>query len=242
MLGEAGAHSTFFVLGWVADRYPRLVRRMVDEGHEVASHTYAHRRLAGLGRGEIGAELAQARDALEQVTGAPVRGLRAPSFSISETVLDCLAEAGYWYDSSYFAVRGHDRYGRLGERVDPAAAVVEVRPGLLELPMSRLELGRAALPWAGGAWFRLIPYAAYHRGVARRLRSHGWFMFYFHPWELDPDERRLPGMALSLRLRAYTGRGRMRRDLRRLLHRFGSERIDVALRRLGHEPPAGRLP
>ena len=238
ILGEVGASSTFFVLGWVGRRYPSLVRRMVAEGHEVASHTDQHKLLASLSREELTVDLSRARATLEDVTGTRVLGVRAPNFSISESVLDCMAEAGYWYDSSFFSLRGHSRYGRLASAVDPDLPVVEVRPGLLELPMSRLRLGRAALPWAGGAYFRLIPYPLFRLGVGRRLRAVSWFMFYLHPWELDPEERQPPGLPVLTRVRSYAGRDRMRSDLRRLVAEFGSRRIDEALRSLGFEPPA----
>jgi polysaccharide deacetylase family protein (PEP-CTERM system associated) len=237
ILAELGLTSTFFVLGWIARRYPSLVRRIAAEGHEVASHTDLHRRLYELSREELLDDLARAKATIEDLTGAPVRGIRAPTFSISDAVLDGLAEAGYWYDSSYYALGVHDRYGRLDTPIDPESAAVEVRPGLLELPMSRLSVARSALPWSGGGYFRLIPYAVYRRGVARRLRTRSWFMFYLHPWELDTGEVPPPGMARSLRFRAYVGRRRVRRDLRRLLAEFGSQRIDHALLAMGHTPP-----
>ena len=239
ILGESGARSTCFVLGWVAERYPAIVRRIVDEGHELASHTHLHRNLRELPRSEVHAELSRAKDALEQVGGREVRGVRAPNFSVSDEVLDVLAEAGYWYDSSYFGFAQHDRYGRISTAIDPTAAVVEIRPGLLELQMTRLPVGPAMVPWAGGAYFRLIPYPVFRRGVAERLRSLPLFTFYFHPWELDPDEVAPPGMTRSLRFRAYTGRRRMRRDLRRLMSEFGSSRIDQSLLELGYAPPGG---
>jgi polysaccharide deacetylase family protein (PEP-CTERM system associated) len=238
ILADVGAKSTFFVLGWIARRYPDLVRRIAAEGHEVASHSDVHRRLYHLSPPELVADLARARDSLEQLTGTRVWGLRAPVFSISEAVLDCLAEAGYWYDSSFYAFGAHDRYGALPSVRDPDAALLEVRPGLLELPMSRLVVGPVALPWSGGGYFRLIPYRAFRWGVARRLASHRWFLFYFHPWELDAHETPPRGLSAPLRFRAYVGRGRMRRDLHRLLAEFGSARIDDALRTRGHTPPA----
>lgn len=237
ILGDAGVRSTCFVLGWVAERYPAIVRRIVDEGHELASHTHLHRNLRELPRREVEAELARAKDVLEQVGGCEVRGVRAPNFSVSDEVLDVLAEAGYWYDSSYFGFAQHDRYGRISATIDPVAPVVEVRPQLLEVQMTRLPVGPIMVPWAGGAYFRLIPYQLFRRGVAERLRSTSWFTFYFHPWELDPEEPRPPGMPRSLRFRAYTGRRRTRRDLRRLISEFGSHRIDESLREIGHAPP-----
>lgn len=236
ILAEAQARSTFFVLGWVARRHPGLVRRIVAEGHEVASHTDAHHRFYDLSRSELVADLARARDTLEQVTGQRVLGVRAPAFTITDEGLDCLAEANYWYDSSYHAFGMHDRYGRLNTPVDPEQPVVEVRAGLLELPMTRLRWGPVTLPWAGGGYFRVIPYSLYRRGVAHRLARHSWFMFYFHPWELDTDEVPPPALPAAMKFRAYTGRGRMRRDLRSLLQEFGSARIDETLKSLGYQP------
>jgi polysaccharide deacetylase family protein (PEP-CTERM system associated) len=236
ILAGAQARSTFFVLGWVARRHPGLVHRMVAEGHEVASHTDTHRRLYDLSRSELVADLSRARDTLEQLTGRRVLGVRAPAFTITDEGLDCLAEANYWYDSSYHAFGMHDRYGRLTTRVDPEQPVVEVRAGLLELPMSRLRWGPLTVPWAGGGYFRVIPYSVYRRGVAHRLAQRSWFMFYFHPWELDVEEVPPTGLPATMRFRAYTGRGRMRRDLRNLLQEFGSARIDETLCALGYRP------
>jgi len=237
ILAETGAKATFFVLGWIARRHPHLVRRIVADGHEVASHSDVHARLDRLSREGLVRDLAQARDSLEQITGLPVWGLRAPNFSIGDAVLDCLAESGYWYDSSFYQVKAHDRYGRLGTTIDPDVAVVSVRPGLLELPMSRVVIGPCAVPWSGGGYFRAVPFRVFRWGVAKRLRAQSWFMFYFHPWELDSEEVPPRGMPRLLKRRAYAGRSRMRRDLRRLLTEFGSARIDETLRSRGYAEP-----
>ena len=234
ILAAVKARSTFFVLGWVAERYPGVVRRIVDEGHEVASHTYLHRNLNQLAADEIEEELSRSKDQLEQVAGSEVRGVRAPNFSVSDLVLDMIAQAGYRYDSSYFGFTQHDRYGQISMAIPPGQPVTEVRPGLLEIQMTRLPIATVQVPWAGGAYFRLIPYPVFRWGVAKHLRSNPWFTFYFHPWELDPDEVPPSGMPRTLRFRAYTGRGRTRRDLRRLVTEFGSCRIDEALRGLGY--------
>ena len=236
-LAGAGAKATCFVLGWVARRYPALVRRMVADGHEIASHSDTHQRLYSLSRTALALDLSRARDTLEQLSGTRVWGIRAPMFSISDAVLDYLAEAGYWYDSSFYDFKAHDRYGQLATAIDPEQPVVQVRPGLLELPMSRVAIGPATLPWSGGGYFRLIPPRLYRWGVRRRLAQRSWFMFYFHPWELDTGETPPPNLAMSLRFRAYVGRSRMRRDLRELLSQFGSSRIDQVLRRMGYRPP-----
>ncbi len=237
ILGEAGVTSTFFVLGWVGRRYPSLVRRIADEDHEVASHTDQHKLLWSLPRAELAQDLRRSRETLEDLVGTGVLGVRAPNFSVSAEVLDCMAEAGYWYDSSFFSLSGHSRYGRLPTAIDPEAAVVQTPHGLLELPMSRVRLGPVALPWSGGAYFRLIPYRLFRVGVARRLQTSSWFMFYLHPWELDSDEQSPARLPAARRLRSYAGRRRMAADLTRLLREFGSRRIDDTLRARGFEPP-----
>ena len=236
ILAQAGVRSTFFVLGWIARRHPELVRRMVAEGHEVASHTYAHHQLHRLTREELVADLARARDTLEQLTGVRVLGVRAPAFTITDQLLDCLAEARYWYDSSYYAFQLHHRYGRLETAIDAEQPVVEIRPGLLELPMTCLRIGPLPVPWAGGGYFRLIPYPLYRWGVERHLKARGSFMFYFHPWEFDVEETPLPNLPWHMKFRAFVGRRRMHRDLAKLLVEFGSARIDDTLRSLGYQP------
>src|SRR5215208_3531794 len=146
ILAAVGARSTFFVLGWVARRYPGIVRRIVDEGHELASHTDMHKHLSSLPARELQEELLRSRESLEQAGATRVRGVRAPNFSVNDQVVERMAEAGYWYDSSYFSVGAHRAYGRLSGDLDPDGAVIQLRSGLLELPMSRLRLGRMALP------------------------------------------------------------------------------------------------
>jgi len=237
LVEDAGVKSTFFVLGWVARRYPALVRRIVDDGHELASHTDTHRKLWSLSARDVEAELVRSRESLEQVAGTRVLGVRAPNFSISDSVLDSMAEAGYWYDSSFFSLRAHGTYGRLSREIDPDAPVFEVRPGFLELPMSRVRVGWTEVPWSGGAYFRLLPFPIFRRGVAARLRRRAWFMFYLHPWELDSAEVAPAGLPRHRRIRSYAGRPRVPRDLRGLLGTFGSRRIDETLKSLGYQPP-----
>src|SRR5262249_15196083 len=222
LLAGTGARSTFFVLGWIARRYPELVRRIVDEGHELASHSDLHRRLYSLSRDELVRDLADARDSLEQLAGVPVIGLRARTFAADEVLLDVAAAGGSRSDSGVSRFGAHDRYGRVAAPDEP---VFEIRPGLLELTLPRL--GR--VPWAGGGYFRLIPYPLYRAGVDRVLGSRGLFTFYLHPWELDNEEPWPAGMARTRRFRASVGRRRVRRDLRRLLEEFGSARIDETL-------------
>jgi len=225
LLAEANAHATFFTLGWVAERYPQLVRRIVAEGHELASHGYEHRRASEQGYGEFLADIRLAKAVLEDVAGAGVKGYRAPSFSVgpaNEWAFDCIAEAGYAYSSSVYPIR-HDHYGApLARRF-----VHEVRKGLLEIPIATVRMWSSNLPAGGGGYFRLLPYLV-SRWSLRRVNRVDCkaAMFYFHPWELDPDQPRIEGVGLRTRFRHYVNLGRTTARLKHLLSDFRWDRAD----------------
>ena len=195
--------ATCFVLGWVAEHSPGLVRRIAEAGHEVASHGYGHALLPELGEVAFRADVERSKRLLEELTGQPVVGYRAPSFSLTEWALPVLGELGFEYDSSYFptTVR-HDRYGRLeAEGVDEAPLAKSAR--ITEVSLSCLRVGRHALPWAGGGYFRIVPYPVFRLGVRRILREGRPYVFYIHPWELDADQPRVGGLSRTERLRHY---------------------------------------
>jgi len=225
MLGERGVQATFFVLGWVAERYPQLVRRLVEAGHEVASHGYEHQRASQQGYGEFLADVRLAKAILEDIAGAPVRGYRAPSFSIgpgNDWAFDCLALAGYRYSSSVYPIR-HDHYGA----PDAPRFAHEVRPGLLEVPVTTVRLFAANWPAGGGGYFRLLPYEVSRWSLRRVNEVDGApAMFYFHPWEVDPDQPRVDGVAWKSRLRHYLNLAQMQARLARLLTDFRWGRVD----------------
>ena len=233
-LGEREIRATFFVLGTIARDDPGLVGSIARAGHEVASHGWDHRRVLEMTPEEFRRDLRQSRDALEQAAGAEVVGYRAPTFSVvRETTwaLDVLAEEGFLYDSSIYPVR-HDRYG-IPEA--PRAPFLARGPGggaVLELPPAILRLPRFNLPVGGGGYFRLLPPAlmeAAIRQVERDCRP-AVATLYFHPWEFDPDQPRLPLRRLS-RFRTYVGIGRSRGRLTALLGRHEFARaVDVARR------------
>jgi polysaccharide deacetylase family protein (PEP-CTERM system associated) len=223
---EHGVHATFFMLGWVAEREPRLVRRIVDEGHELASHGYDHTRATMLDRSAFAADVTRTKKMLEDLSGRPVRGYRAPSYSIGTRnlwALEALRDAGYVYSSSIYPIR-HDLYGmpeapRFAFRLHP--------DGILELPVTTVEVAGAKLPAGGGGYFRLLPYAMYAwalRRVNARDRQPG--IFYFHPWELDPGQPRINGASLRSRFRHYVNLDSMEGRLRRLLRDFRWGRMD----------------
>lgn len=240
-LGQRGIRATFFVVGQIARSHPRLVRRMADEGHEVGSHSWEHKRVHQFDATSFREDLRQSMDALSDVTGQPVVGFRAPTFSVmrqTSWAIDVLAEAGLLYDSSIFPVR-HDRYG-VPDAPRSAFVVEGERRELLELPPLTLRAFGQNLPVAGGGYFRLFPLAVMSRGIEQATRrSHSPAVLYFHPWEFDPEQPRLPLSRLS-RFRTYVGVNRTRGRFVRLLagRRFTTLR-DLA-ERLG--PARDQLP
>lgn len=221
------ARATFFTLGWIAERYPALVRRIVDGGHELASHGYAHRRASDQTRDDFSRDITLSKNLLEQLAGQAVKGYRAPSFSIAAGnlwALDSLQAAGYRYSSSIYPIR-HDHYGM------PDAPRFASRPtgegGLLELPISTVRVLGRNMPAGGGGYFRLLPYAT-SRWALRRINSHDGQagIFYFHPWELDPGQPRPAGIGIKTRFRHYLNLHRMEHRIIRLLGDFRWGRLD----------------
>ena len=221
MMDEARVQATFFVLGWVAERFPSLVRQIVARGHELASHGYEHRLVYSMTPAQLGEDLRRARVALEDASGAAVVGYRAPSYSITREslwALDVLIDQGYEYDASIYPIH-HDRYGipdwpRHIHRIE--------RPGgaIWELPGSTIRWAGANFPIGGGGYFRLLPYGWTRRGIAR-LNSveRQSAVFYLHPWEVDPGQPRLDIRGLS-RLRHYRNLDKTEGRLRRLMREF----------------------
>lgn len=227
LFSQHGVSATFFVLGWVAERHREIVRRIVDEGHEVASHGYSHQRASQQNPAEFFEDVTRARLLLEDIGGIAVKGYRAPSFSIGQSnlwALKCLREAGYHYSSSIYPIR-HDHYGM------PAAPRFAHYPeegdGLLELPVTTISFFNSNFPAGGGGYFRLLPYKV-SRWCLRRVNEQEEqpCLFYFHPWELDPEQPRQEGLTLKTRFRHYVNLGRMRERIESLLQDFKWDRVD----------------
>ena len=234
MFDEAGVKATFFTLGWVADKCPSLVREIVDQGHELASHGYEHKRATMQTQVEFREDIRRAKQMLEDLSGVEVRGYRAPSYSIGEQNLwafDELAAAGYRYSSSVYPI-AHDLYGMPDA---PRFAFRLRESGLLEVPVTTLNYAGRNWPCGGGGFFRLLPYALFKRGLNRVNRSDRQpGLFYFHPWELDPDQPRVDGLSAKSRFRHYLNLSRMQPRLARLLRDFRWDRMDRVF--LGSEP------
>ena len=230
LFDEHAVKGTFFVLGWVAERYPQLVRTIVGRGHELASHGYAHRLIYTQTPDEFRQDVRRAKALLEDTGGVEVCGYRAPSFSVTERsmwALDVLMEERYRYDASIFPIR-HDRYGipnapRWPHHVD--------RPGgrIYEVPGSTVRLGGTNLPVAGGGYFRILPYAWTRWGLRRVNQSERQpAVFYLHPWEIDPDQPRLPASALG-RFRHYRNLHKTESRLRALMRDFRFAPLNTVL-------------
>ena len=224
---RAGVRATFFTLGWVAERQPALIRRIVAAGHELASHGFGHERVYEIGAEAFRADIRRARQVLEDAGGTAVTGYRAPTFSIGAAITPwahrILSEEGHRYSSSVFPVR-HDLYGA------PDAPRGPHRPfpdGVVELPMTTLRALGRNLPCAGGGWFRLLPYPLFRAGLRRvnaAERRPG--IFYFHPWEVDPGQPRVLSAPPLSRFRHYSRLSSMAPRVDRLLRDFAWDRID----------------
>ena len=226
LFDEAGVKATFFTLGWVAERNRAAMQSIVNRGHELASHGYDHTRVFNLTRNQFSADIAKARSILEDASGTAVTGYRAPSFSIDARnpwAHEVLAEHGYAYSSSVAPVV-HDHYGW---REAPRFAFDPV-PGsdLVEIPVTTALLGKRRLAAGGGGFFRVLPYS-FTRWAIRQVNSdHRPAVFYFHPWEVDPDQPRVSNASVRSRLRHYTNLSRMAGKLSDLLGDFAWGRMD----------------
>lgn len=213
--------ATFFVLGWVAERLPDLVREIAERGHEVASHGTDHMLCTEESPEALRRDLVRSRELLEELTGSAVVGYRAPSFSVSDRILDEIAAAGYRYDASYNSFEMNRRYGRVrleGRRRFGGA--VEMGNDFWELPVSNLRFGRWTVPLAGGGYFRFFPGPVFRRGVRAILDRDGVYSFYMHPWEIDPGQPRVAAASRLSRFRHYLNLDRTLPRLAALFRHF----------------------
>jgi polysaccharide deacetylase family protein (PEP-CTERM system associated) len=233
LLAERGVHATFFVLGWVARKHPEIVRQISAGGHEIASHGMSHRLIYTQTPAEFRRETHDAKALLEDLAQRPVEGYRAATYSITRRslwALDILCEEGFRYDSSIFPMR-HDRYGIPDAEPRPHVLTTPGGGRLVEFPISVLRYHGAKVPVAGGGYFRLFPYG-FTRWALRRLNEEQQeFVFYVHPWEVDPEQPRVNGAGALSRFRHYLNLGRCAERLGRLLEDFEFDTMRSVLAR-----------
>jgi polysaccharide deacetylase family protein (PEP-CTERM system associated) len=235
LLAERGVQGTFFVLGWVAERSPALVRRIAQAGHEIACHGFSHRLIYQQSPQEFREETTRAKTHLENLLGERVLGYRAASFSVTQDslwALDVLIDLGFRYDSSIFPIR-HDRYGLPGATPEPNVLRAPSGRTLVEFPMSAARFFGVQVPVSGGGYFRILPYWVTRAGLKQINERRGRpFTFYLHPWEVDPGQPRIRVGAFS-RFRHYTNLARCEGRLRRVLQEFPFTSMREALRLRG---------
>ncbi|WP_295005731.1 XrtA system polysaccharide deacetylase [uncultured Dechloromonas sp.] len=224
MLDQHDTKATFFTLGWIAERYPHIVRQIVANGHEIASHGYGHERATDQSPDSFFADVNVAKLILEDIAGTEIKGYRAPSFSIGEKNLwafECLEKAGYLYSSSIYPIR-HDHYG-----MPNAPRHAHSIGNLLEIPATTLRFFSRNWPASGGGYFRLLPYGL-SRWMIQRINHVDQLpaVFYFHPWEIDVEQPRVEGVSAKTRFRHYLNIHRMEQRLHRLLGDFSWTRMD----------------
>lgn len=227
LLDEKQIKATFFTLGWIAERYPEMIKYVVNNGHELASHGWGHSRVTDMSRAEFRNDVIRSKSLLEDMSGQVVQGYRAPSFSINNHnlwALDCLADAGYRYSSSIYPVK-HDHYGMPDAPRFPNYPRGE--KGVLEIPVTTVRLWGRNLPAGGGGYFRFWPYQISKWFIKRlnEIESRA-AIFYFHPWEIDVAQPRQHGISFKTKFRHYVNLRRMEERLRALTHDFEWDRID----------------
>ena len=229
LLTETNTKATFFILGWIAQRHPLLIKKIHKEGHEIACHGYEHDLIYNLTQEKFKEDVSLAKNILEDLTGEEVIGYRAPSFSITEWAIDILMSVGFKYDSSLFPIVGHSRYGRLKKIVIPDKTIFELKKGFYQVMVSYIDFGKVKIPLAGGLYFRLIPYEIFKRGIKKIVQQKGHYIFYIHPWEFDPKQPKVNNIRLNYRLRHYSNLKTTEIKFKKLLNDFNFYRIRDAI-------------
>lgn len=226
IFSDMDVKATFFVLGWIAERYPDIVTKIINNGHELASHGYGHQRVSDLTRDQFINDISLAKKILEDISGQPIKGYRAPSYSIGKKniwTLETLAETGHIYSSSIYPIK-HDHYG-FPEA--PRFVFRDEKTGLIEIPITTMQFMNRLFPAGGGGFFRFYPYPV-SRWAIKRVNNidHQATVFYFHPWEIDPDQPRQQNISLKTKFRHYLNLDKTELRLKQLLKEFKWGRMD----------------
>ncbi len=218
--------ATFFILRWIADKLPALVREIDSRGHEVASHGSDHHLCTSLTEKELKKDLLHSRLYIEDIIGKSVLGYRAPSFAVTDAIVKIIAEAGYLYDSSYNSFSAHGRYGTINlPEPSEKKAVYKMYNNFYELPISNLNLLKKTIPFGGGGYFRLYPFSLFKKGIKSILKDKDTFVFYAHPWEFDPEQPRVEQASPGFKFRHYVNLDRTENKLKQLIGSFQDHRF-----------------
>lgn len=220
LLNKRNTKATFFVLGWIAERHSSLIKRIFNEGHEIGCHGYNHDLLPNLSRENFYQDVLKTKNILEDIIGEKIIGYRAPSFSITEWALEIIISLGFRYDSSYFPIAAHNRYGKLKDIKRQQSSLFEIKNNFYQVMLSYIEIGKVKLPWAGGLYFRAIPYGIFKRGIKNILLNKNYYLFYIHPWEFDPEQPKVKNVKLNYRLRHYTNLDKTENKFKKLIRDF----------------------
>ena len=197
--------ATFFVLGWIAEKNPELVRKIKNSGHEIASHGYGHDLTYKLSDEELNKDLSYSKKILEEIISGPVLGYRAPSFSVDDRVIKILMQLGYKYDSSFNPFKLNKRYGSITLPMKQVNNIYQIENNFFEIPVSSLSINSTQIPIGGGAYFRLFPAAIFNYLVKKKICQDGFYSMYLHPWEFEPEQPRIKNIKLNYKIRHYTG-------------------------------------
>ena len=212
--------GTFFILGWVAERNPDMVKKIFDHGHEIASHGYGHSITDALKDDQLYEDIKKSKQILENIIRSPIIGYRAPNFSVNDEVIDILKDLSFSYDSSYNPFQLHNRYGNFNKYKIQKKNIFNVGNGIFEIPIGSLKMGKMHLPIGGGAYFRILPYFLFKNLALFKGKYDNLYNFYIHPWEFEPGQPRVNGISLNYRLRHYTGLKKTVWRLERLINDF----------------------
>ena len=219
--GKKFPKATFFVLGWIAKRMPNLVKTIQSRGHEIASHGFDHHLCYNQSEKELKEDLLKSKKLLEDISGEKVAGYRAPSFAINKKILNTIKECGYLYDSSYNSFDMHGRYGHIDlSCIGKKGICYKLYDKFYEIPVSNIKIAGNIFPWGGGGYFRLIPAPLFFNGVKYVIKKESAYLFYIHPWEIDPDQPRVDEAPLSFKLRHYVNLKKTEKKLLSFIYKF----------------------
>jgi len=220
LLDKYDSSATFFILGWIADRFPQVVKKIHQQGHEIACHGYNHDLVYSLSPEIFRQDVIKTKNILENSIGEKIIGYRAPNFSITDWAIDVLISLGFKYDSSLFLTVAHSRYGKLKNYQVSKDSIFELKENFYQVMLSNIDLVGIKLPWSGGFYFRFIPYGIFKYGIDKILKDKGVYVFYIHPWEFDPNQPRVKNISLQYKFRHYTNLKKTESKFIRLLNDY----------------------